>query len=159
MVASSLRRSCRQHSLGTDATFEMSAVMSAEEGCDDACSDPALVDLIRACEAGDRKDAEREKLRKLNEPSPEVVADRAYAEMVRTVKRLAVEFDDIEKPGAFSMERNAKLNADVKEVGLALYALGGTAIMKTTIELYVSKRGALHRCFDTGFDGIGEWRS
>ena len=77
--------------------------------------------------------------------------------MVETVKRLAVQYGDIEKPGAFTMERHDKLRADVKEVGQAIFALGGTELVKLTIELYVSKQGGMHGCFDRGFDGIGGW--
>jgi hypothetical protein len=56
----------------------------------------------------ERIQVEREELRKLQEPPPKQVAGEQYVSMVETVKRLAVEYDDIEKPGAFTTERHEK---------------------------------------------------
>ena len=101
-------------------------------------------------------DAKRERLRVEAEPPPEELPE-CYVPLVAEVKRLAIEFNAIELPGAFTKERNDKLNKDVRNVGIALHALDGVDLMRMTLDLYVSKSGGLHRCFDAGFDGIGDW--
>jgi hypothetical protein len=101
-------------------------------------------------------DAKRERLRVEAEPPPEECGE-FYVPLVAEVKRLAIEFDAIEMPGAFSKERNDKLNKDVRNVGMALHKINGVGFMRLTLDLYVSKSGGLHRCFDAGWDGIGDW--
>ena len=120
--------------------------------------DDALLALRKACEEGARLDAEREKQRQQSEPPPELVAGQQYVAMVEEVKRLAVEYDAIEKPGAFTKERYEALRVDVKQAGEAIHKLGGVDLMRLTIELYVARSGGLHGCFDRGFHGVGEWR-
>ena len=113
--------------------------------------------LRNAAAAAERSMTEGEVQRQAQEPPPEQIAGKQYVAMVETIKRLAVEYDDIEKPNAFTMERYEKLRADAKQVGRAIYSLGGTYLMRLTLELYVSKQGGMHGRFSTAFDGIGGW--
>ena len=102
-------------------------------------------------------DAERERLRVEAEPPPDEFGE-FYVPLVAEVKRLAIEFDAIELPGAFSKERNDKLKKDARNVGIALHKISGVDFMRLTLDLYVSKSGGLHGCFDRNWDGIGDWK-
>ena len=89
----------------------------------------------------------------------EAVAKVKLSPVVTEVKRLAIEFDEIEKPGNFTETRYNKLKTDVRAAGEELHKLDGVDLMKSTLEWYVPKTASLHGCFDRGFDGIGEWVS
>jgi hypothetical protein len=119
---------------------------------DTAC----LAELRRISQTIAHTDAKRERLRAEAEPPPEEYGE-FYVPLVAEVKRLATEFDAIEMPGAFSKARNDKLKKDVRNVGIALHKHNGADFMRLTLDLYVSKSGGLHRCFDAGWDGIGDW--
>ena len=70
-----------------------------------------LCALRNAAAAAERSMTEGEVQRQAQEPPPEQIAGKQYVAMVETIKRLAVEYDDIEKPNAFTMERYEKLRA------------------------------------------------
>jgi|SaaInlV_125m_DNA_1040241.scaffolds.fasta_scaffold35564_2 hypothetical protein len=126
--------------------------VNTEDDQDTAC----LAEFRRISQTIADTDAKRERLRVEAEPPPEECGE-FYVPLVAEVKRLAIEFDAIEMPGAFSKERNDKLKKDVRNVGMALHKLNGVGFMRLTLDLYVSKSGGLHRCFDAGWDGIGDW--
>ena len=119
-------------------------------------ADDPLADFRKACEEAAILHAEREKQRQKNEPPPRLIAGQEYVDMINEVKRLTIEYDAIEEPGAYTPERCKVLRNDVKQVGEAIYKLGGVQLMHQTIELYVPNLGGLHGCFDRGFDGVGK---
>lgn len=125
--------------------------------------DKAIIELKRVCAKIALQDKEREEKRRAAEPTPFMVASMNgydavhYTKLVTEVNRLAIEFDEIEKPANYTTTRYNKLKADVRAAGEALHKLGGVDLMQSTLKWYVPKTGGLHGCFDRGFDGIGEW--
>ena len=133
---------------------ELKIATSPETDTDDPMEDLFRINKLRRV-----ADAKCEQLRAAAEPPPEVF-DPDLIPVVQELKRVAIEYDVIEKPGEYSKERSTKLRNDAGHVGMALYKIGGVNMMKTALDVYVSQEnmGSLHRCFDRAFNGIGEWR-
>lgn len=120
----------------------------------------------------------QEKKRIKEEPNPSILNSEEYTNIIKELKRISVEFDEIEKPNAYTEERCDKMWEDAKKVGKDLYNLGnswdikrfciineryfiisdGDDLLRFTMDFYVSPYLSGHRNFwDKVFDGLGNW--
>ena len=104
--------------------------------------------------------AATERQRAASEPDPRsIVAGDEYAALVNETRRLVVESDNLEQMPYDEYESMyPAVRSDATALGQALHALGGTELMKRTIELYVPDILGMRRSFDIFFNGIGGWK-
>jgi hypothetical protein len=158
MSNADFEKALRVWSEAQDAMNEVKRELKMATSPETHTGDP-MTNLFRTNKLRSVADAKCEQLRAAAELPPEVF-DPDLIPVVQELKRVAIEYDAIEKPGEYSKERSTKLINDARRVGMALYKMGGVNMMKTALDVYVSQEnmGSLQRCFDRAFNGIGEWR-